>query len=223
MKTLIIAPHPDDEILGCGGTILKRVSEGIDIVWVIVTEPDQLPGWGEAEVEKRNMQISKVAAALNIKNKNIIKMGYPAAALDTIKKSELAASFYKILDDTKPSEVFLPHWGDVHSDHEVVFNAVNSCTKSFRNKNIKTVLTYETMSETHLKMTPESNFNPNFYINISNFIETKLDILNIYESEIGEHPFPRSIRSVKALSEFRGANSGFEFAEAFFMLKHIES
>lgn len=222
MKTIVIAPHPDDEILGCGGTILKRISEGVEVFWVIVTEPHELPGWTEIEINKRNHQIYEIGAGLGLKNENVIRMGYPAAGMDTIKGSDLISNFYEIFADINPNEVFLPHWGDAHSDHNIIFNAANACTKPFRNKEIKTVMTYETMSETHLKMTPESNFNPNFHINISPFIEKKLNLLSIYESEIEDHPFPRSLRSVRAQSEFRGANSGFECAEAFFMLKHRE-
>jgi LmbE family N-acetylglucosaminyl deacetylase len=132
--------------------------------------------------------------------------------------SELVGSFSKIFKEFEPEELFLPHRGDSHSDHRVVFDATAACTKWFRYPSIKSVLAYETASETEFGLSKEMLFKPNYFIDISDYLNTKLEILKIYESEIGEHPFPRSIDSLEALAKWRGSNSGYKAAEAFELL-----
>ena len=113
----------------------------------------------------------------------------------------------------------IPHRGDVHTDHQVVFDAVGACCKWFRYPSVKRVLAYETLSETEFGLNPQAGFQPNMFVDISLFMERKLELLKIYQSELGEFPFPRSITAVRALAQYRGATSGFEGAEAFMLLR----
>ena len=100
----------------------------------------------------------------------------------------------------------------------MVFDAAVACTKWFRYPSIKHVLSYETVSETEFSLSNEVCFKPNIFIDISDYLDVKIDILKIYHSEIGEHPFPRSIDTLKALATWRGANGGYNAAEAFELL-----
>jgi LmbE family N-acetylglucosaminyl deacetylase len=127
-----------------------------------------------------------------------------------------------VFSEIKPNIVYLPFSGDVHSDHRVVFDAAASCTKWFRSPWIKRVLVYETLSETDMSLPLDSNrFAPNVYEDVSAFLKKKIYIMNIYKSEVGDFPFPRSDESMSALAKLRGSQSGFNAAEGFMLLKEI--
>ena len=123
----------------------------------------------------------------------------------------------------QPDEVLLPYPGDVHSDHRVTFEAVSACTKWFRHRTVKRVLAYETLSETDFGIDPrDAQFKPNLFVNISDYLEQKLQLMRVYSSELGEFPFPRSEKSLRALAQIRGAQAGCEAAEAFMSLRVLE-
>ena len=112
---------------------------------------------------------------------------------------------------------------DAHSDHRITFHSIMACTKSFRYPYIKKVLMYECLSETEFSPTlPENVFQPNFFIDISQFFEKKIEIMSVFQSELAEHPFPRSIKNIEALATYRGAYAGVKYAEAFQLIKLIE-
>ena len=112
---------------------------------------------------------------------------------------------------------------DAHSDHRYTFDSVMSCTKSFRYPFIKKILMYECLSETEFApQLHEKIFIPNYFVDISKFLPRKLEIMKVYQSEIGEHPFPRSLRNIEALAVFRGASVGVEYTESFQVIKIID-
>lgn len=114
----------------------------------------------------------------------------------------------------------LPNRNDVHCDHAQIFDASVACTKSFRYPFVKKVCVYETLSETEFGMrTDDPGFKPNMWVDISNHLNQKIEIMKIFESEIGDHPFPRSIKNIEALASFRGATVNCEYAESFICLK----
>ena len=122
-----------------------------------------------------------------------------------------------------PNTVYVMNRSDAHSDHRVTFDAVMACTKSFRYPFIKKVLMYECLSETEFAPAlHEKIFIPNYFVNISDFLEEKINAMNVYKSELGDHPFPRSILNIKALATYRGASVGVLYAEAFQLLKFID-
>jgi LmbE family N-acetylglucosaminyl deacetylase len=136
---------------------------------------------------------------------------------------ELVNKISKIFQELKPETIYVMNRSDAHSDHRIVFDAVMSCTKSFRYPYVKKVLMYECLSETEFApILPERVFQPNYFVDISNFIEKKIEIMKIFDSELGEHPFPRSIKNLEALATFRGATVGVLYAEAFQMIKYID-
>lgn len=216
MKTLVVAPHPDDELLGCGGTLLRRKAEGASLGWLIVTGITQGMGWSKEQVKQREEEIAHVTLRLGVDR--VYKLGLPTMMLDTFPMSDLIQMFSKVFQDFEPEEVFIPHISDVHTDHRVVFNAASSCCKWFRYPFIRRVLAYETLSETEIGLNNSSKFNPNVYIDISDFLDGKLELLKIYKSEISKFPFPRSIIAVQALAQLRGSTAGFLAAESFELL-----
>jgi len=215
-KTLIIAPHPDDETIGCGGTILRRKSEGAEVAWLIVTSISEKGGWNKEKVIQRRKEIKEIERLYGFDS--VYNLDFPSIELDQIPTKVLINAFSKVFVEFEPQEVFIPHYGDIHSDHRIVSEVATACTKWFRYPSVKSLLAYETASETEFNHSHRSTFHPNVYFNIENYIKSKLDILKVYESELGEHPFPRSIRTLQALADWRGSNSGFTSAEAFELL-----
>ena len=217
MRTLVVAPHPDDELLGVGGTLLRRKAEGASTAWLIVTSITKDFGWSEAKVESRETEISRISKFFGFDEVHNLRL--PTTKLDTLPIGDIVQKISDCIKSYCPDEVFIPHLGDAHTDHGVVFNATVSCTKSFRYPFIKRVLSYETISETDFGLDISTAFVPNVFIDISDFLEQKLNAMEIYSSEMGEFPFPRSRESIEALAKLRGSTAGFKSAEAFQLLR----
>lgn len=221
MKTLIIAPHADDETLGVGGTLLKRkTKKGSKLYWLITTDP-QKPEYTQKFINKRKLQIKKIKKIYNFKQ--VFKLNFRPGNLDKIPKKKLVSEITKVIEITKPDEIFTPHAGDVHSDHKIISSIISTCTKNFRFKFIKKILAYETLSETNYNLIKKNAFFPNYYEDVTKFIKIKILALKIYKSEIRKFPFPRSIETVKALAQLRGSEIGVKYAEAFEVLKLIKN
>ena len=214
-KVLVIATHPDDETLGCGGTLLKHKAQGDEIYWCIVTSAEE---YGDIFLSKREQEITKVIELYEFDS--VYELDIPTTKVDTIELSKLTDMFTKVINDIKPDIVYLPFRGDVHSDHRIVFDIAFSTLKQFRAPSVKTIYMMEVLSETEFSVI--DTFIPNVFIDISEFIDKKIDIMKIYDSELKEHPFPRSIKNIKALATYRGATSGCEYAESFMLLKDIQ-
>ena len=219
MKSLVIAPHPDDETLGCGGTLLRRKAEGGTIGWLLMTELNKKWGWSDQRISKRADEIDQVRKFLGISKDHLYQLGFPTTRLDTIPTADLVSSISDVFKSFEPEELFLPHPSDIHSDHRITFEAASACSKWFRYPSLKRILAYETLSETVFGLVSSEIFRPNIFINIEPYFTDKLKLVDIYSSELGEFPFPRSHEAITALAKFRGASSGFKESEAFELLR----
>jgi len=220
MKTLIIAPHPDDELLGCGGTLLRRVAEGGTVAWLLMTAITKEAGWVAEKIHQRAAEIELVREGLQVAPHHLYALGFPTAELDRIPMKILIGKISEVFADFQPDEVLLPYLGDVHSDHRVTFEAASACTKWFRYPSVKRVLAYETPSETDFGIDPrDTGFKPNVFVDIGEQLERKIELMKIYASEMGEFPFPRSEKALRALAQLRGSQVGYEAAEAFMLLR----
>ena len=216
MKTLVVAPHPDDELLGCGGTLLRRKTEGARLGWLVVTGISESMGWPSAQVQQREEEIAKVASGLGVDQ--FYNLGFPSTRLDSFPMSEVIQKFSEVFRDFEPEEVLIPHRGDVHTDHRVAFDAASACCKWFRYPSVRRVLAYETLSETEFGLNPDGKFQPNVFVDISHYLERKIDLLQIYKSELGPFPFPRSAIAVRTPAQYR-TTAGFHAAESFHLLR----
>lgn len=216
-KVLVVSAHPDDEILGAGGTLIRHSEQGDQILWLIVTNISEEAGFIQERVESRQIEIDRVSKALSM---DVVKLNYPTMQLSSRDLIEMVPKISDVFQQFQPEVVYLLNRSDAHSDHRVVFDAVMACTKSFRYPYIREVMMYECISETEFAPAlPEKAFIPNCYIDISSQIDKKMELMEVYESELGQHPFPRSERNIRALATFRGASCGVEYAEAFQILK----
>ena len=213
MKILAIAPHPDDETLGCGGTLYKHKAEGDEIYWLIVTGISEDTGWANDAVIKRDNEMNAVSKKYGFSD--VFNLRLPTTKIDTLPLSDLIEKITDVYKNIKPDVIYIPFSYDVHTDHQIIAKALQSTFKWFRYPHIKNIYMYETPSETEFNFVENRVFRPNVFINISQYLENKIETMKIYASEFGEHPFPRSEKALRALATLRGAQSGYEAAEAF--------
>lgn len=215
-KILVIAVHPDDETLGCGGTLLRHKANNDEIHWLICTDIDE----NNPYYKTRGSEIKCVEDEYKFDSTHVLQL--KTMKVDEYSMSELIGRMSKVINEVKPNIIYLPFKGDVHSDHRKIFEVAYSCTKSFRYSFIKKIYMMETLSETEFApSTKEDSFIPNVFVDISKFMDKKIEIMKIFESEISNQPFPRSERNLRALATLRGSTCGCEYAESFVLLKEI--
>ena len=214
---LIIAPHPDDEILGLGGTIKKLSDLGHDVAVLLVS--GHLPPLYEKEVflehKKQALQAHKIVGV-----KESIFLEIPATFVKDESVADLNGKIYSVLKDVSPNIVFIP-FPDRHIDHQVIFaSSMVAIRPVYDGKKIDIAASYEVLSETHWNAPAiEPAFNPNITIDISNQIDSKLEALSCFKGEIMPFPGPRSIEAVEALAKFRGTQAGFAYGESLQLLR----
>lgn len=220
MKVLIIAPHPDDEVLGCGGTIAKHASAGDEVYLCVVTKAYS-PEWPESEVEERKKEVLRVSEILGIKKTYFLDL--PTVKLDTLPQKELNEAISQVVNEVRPEIVYVPHRGDVNRDHQLVFDSTMVATRPAHHPFIKKVLAYESLSETEWAAPfAENAFIPNVFVNISRTLETKLKAMSEYKLELKQFPHPRSLEAISALAKIRGTQANLNAAEAFVLIRDIE-
>jgi LmbE family N-acetylglucosaminyl deacetylase len=221
MRILVIAPHPDDETLGCGGSLLKHKSNGDSLSWLVATRGYE-PQWSAELLERKEREIGAVAAAYGFDN--TFRLNFPTVKLDQTPMEEIISSVRDAVTDCKPEWVYLNHAGDVHSDHRVLFEATMSVLKPFylARHGVKKILSYEVFSSTDAApVNPARAFLPNVFTDVTEFLERKLEIMGLYESELQATPLPRALDSLRALARVRGATIGVEYAEAFMLVREV--
>lgn len=176
------------------------------------------PSFSEEFVRRRKIQLQKVEKYYRFKE--AYNLNLMTARLENYNYSEVIDKIAGVFRKIEPEMLILPDYNDAHSDHKLVFEWCYACSKVFRFPYIKQIITMEIVSETDFGR-PEDPFQPNFYVDISNYMEDKIKALEIYDTELGEPPFPRSIENVKALATIRGAAAGVRYAEAFRLVKYI--
>jgi len=217
---LVIAPHADDETLGCGGTLLRHAAEGDNTSWLIMTDGQESLGYSVEFIKRREKEITNVAEMY--KFKSIHRTNFGATTLDTLPMNDIVAAISGVISEVKPEIIYIPNRGDAHTDHTYVYDAMASCTKTFRYPFIKKVMVYETISETDFSIKDGVGyFKPNIWVDISEYLHKKIEIMTMYKGEIGVHPFPRSKKNIEAFALYRGSTSGFEYAESFMLIKEL--
>lgn len=220
MKVLVIAPHPDDEVLGCGGTIAKHVKQGDEVFVAIVTKGCE-PLFSVDSVDKVRDECRKAGALLGVKE--IIFMDFPAAMLETVPRYEFNDAFIRLIQNVKPEIVYLPHRGDMQLDHKLTVDAAMVALRPKYQHVVKKIYIYETLSETGWDIPNMTNeFIPISFNDISDFLELKIEAMKVYTTQLVEYPNARSIESIRALATYRGTMVGLNAAEAFAVIREIK-
>lgn len=218
MKVLVVSPHPDDESLGAGGTILRFISEGNDVYWLNITAMLDEKKFSMECRERRKYQLKEIQKFYGFKKSFFL--GFPSTELESVDSGNAIEKIGQVFREVEPEMLILPDYNDAHSDHKRVFDWCYACSKIFRYSSIKMILTMEIASETDFGK-PENPFAPNYFVDITEYMEDKIQALKIYDTEMGCPPFPRSEENIRAMATVRGAMAGVLYAEAFRMIKCI--
>ena len=220
MRVLVIAPHPDDEIIGVGGTIAKRANDG-DEVYVCVVTKGKPPIFNDEFIEQGRKECRKADKKLGVKE--TIFLDFPAVMLETVPRYEFNGKISEVVNSIKPDEVYIPHRGDMQIDHQMVVDAAMVAVRPRGNNYPKRVYAYETLSETGWNIPNTVNeFIPTVYEDITDTYEVKLEAMAIFESQLSVFPEARSIGAIEALAKYRGATVSVKVAEAFSLVREVK-
>ena len=218
MNVLVVSPHPDDEVLGVGGTMHRLAGEGHDVTVAIVTK-----GWAPLFPQEQVAQVRDEARAANaaLGVKTVRFMDLPVTKLHAMPRHELNAAFDRLVSAEQPEWVFLPFPGDRHEDHRRVFDAGLVALRPVTSRSfVKRIFCYETVSETHWSASRlEPAFEPQLWFDISNHLDAKLAAMRKYASQVRAAPDARSLEAVSALATWRGSIVGMRAAEVFVLVR----
>ncbi len=219
MKVLVLAPHPDDEILGCGGVIARHVAAG-DTVEVVVATRGLLELYPQGCEEVRREALA-AHSILGVSNTRF--MDFPAPALDTVPRYKLAAAINAVICETQCDCLYIPHHGDIHADHFHLHHAALVAARPLANCPVRRILAYETLSETEwAPPQKDAVFYPTVFIDISAQLPKKLAAMQCFVSQLKPPPNARSLRNIEALAHYRGATVACDAAESFMLIRQIE-
>lgn len=216
---LVLAPHPDDEVLGCGGTMARLAGAGAAVHVGIVTRADP-PAFPADTVAIGRREAAAAHRLLGVGQTHYLDQ--PAVGLDLVPGAALNRAIGVLVDAVEPDTLFIPFLGDVHVDHQRIFQAAMVAVRPRRRTIPVRVLAYETLSETNWYapgITPA--FVPDTYVDISDTIEAKLSAFACFASQIRSFPDERSATAIRALAVVRGATVFRKAAEAFMMVRQI--
>ena len=234
MNVLIIAAHPDDEVLGMGGTIAKHTSQhdNVSIVYLVTgitarreisvsgdqikNLPKKIQEYWRQQIEKLRQNAKESARLLKVKNVKFFD--FPDNEMDRVDLLDVIKVIEKEIKNVRPDRIYTNHYGDLNIDHKVVFNATLSACSPY-NFPVKEILSFEVLSSTEWNY--PYNFNPNHFVDIESHLEKKINAMKLFVNEIRKFPHPRSSENIKSVARRWGSVSGFKAAEAFELIRRI--
>ena len=223
-SVLILAAHPDDEVLGCGGTIAKLVDEGA-VVHVAFLADGVFSRAGDMGVQQEELNVRRVAAkkACDILGIKSVSFGdFPDNRMDTVALLDITKALEELIAVHQPEVVFIHHAGDVNIDHRRMHEAAVTACRPQRGHPVKTLLCFEVPSSTEWQLPGSAPiFAPNWFVDISDTLDRKFAALDTYAAELRDWPHPRSRQGVEHLARWRGATVGVDAAEAFMLGRQL--
>lgn len=227
MNILVLAAHPDDEVLGCGGTIARLAQEGHDVFVAILGEG--ITSRYERREEADNSLVTNLhrcsrQAAKILGVKDISIYDFPDNRFDTLPLLDIVKKVEDIVVEVAPKAIYTHHAGDLNVDHSLVARATLTATRPIPDCQVEDIYAFETLSSTEWAFQSiEPVFRPNTFVDIRDHIETKLAAMKRYESEVLPFPHPRSIEALRSNAMRWGSAVGLEFAEAFELIRSVRS
>lgn len=224
-KILVISAHPDDEVLGMGGTIAKLASRGCEVNVLIVTDGSSSQYRGSVDLAKiiEDKKQETCACAQTLGVKNVYYGELPDMKLDTIPHITINKVIESTIEQLQPNAVFTHFWGDVNQDHVNVYKSTLVAVRPVMGQVVKELYCYRVPSST--EWTPckeESMFMPNYFVDITDFAQRKYEAFAKYTTELREYPHPRSVQHLRELDVARGLEVGMGPAETFVLLRKLE-
>lgn len=223
MSVLCVAAHPDDEVLGVGGTLARHAAAGDDVHICIlsdgVTSRYDESEAAEAEIERRRGRAERAAAVLGA---TVSFHAFPDNSFDTVPLLDIVQTVEGEIADHAPDTVYTHHHGDLNVDHELACRATTTATRPLEETPVERVLAFETLSATEWSVpSAETAFQPQHFVTVSEQLETKLDALRVYEDELTEPPHPRTVDTVRRNARVWGAKVGVDAAEPFEVIREV--
>lgn len=216
-RLVVIAPHPDDETLGAGGSISRFAAQGVDVS-VLVVSGHLPPLYPQEAFDTTRREAEAAFKTMGVSQYEFMQV--PATLVHVTPVAELNGRINRFVRDAEPDWVMLP-FPDRHIDHRWIFDASVVACRPIHSKAPTTVLTYETLSETHWNVGGiEPSFIPDLFVDITDFMDRKIEALNCYASQVHEAP-SRSLEAARALAKFRGSQNGCGYAEAFKVVRIV--
>jgi LmbE family N-acetylglucosaminyl deacetylase len=225
MNALAVVAHPDDEVLGVGGTLARHAADGDNVAVHILADGvgarhDEIDEQTRKQIRRRRERARKACDDLGVNS--VTFHSFPDNEFDSVSLLEIVKAVEGAIEDSAPSVVYTHHYGDLNVDHELTSRAVTTATRPLSDSDIKRVLAFETLSATEWSAPSADNaFQPQQFVNISDHLEQKLDALEVYEDELREHPHPRTVDTVRQNAEVWGAKSGMPAAEPFELIRSV--
>lgn len=224
---LVVAAHPDDEVLGCGGTIARLSREGHKVFIAIlgegITSRSMKRNRGKKNKEIMELKVNIEKANKIIGVKETFTFDYPDNRFDTVPILDIIKTIEKVKNKIKPEVVFTHHHGDLNIDHRVTLQAVMTAFRPLENEKVNEIYSFEIPSSTEWNVPVSTKcFMPNFFVDISNTLKQKINAMKKYKSEIRDMPHPRSSKAIEIMAKKRGIEVGLEAAEAFFVVRIVK-
>jgi LmbE family N-acetylglucosaminyl deacetylase len=219
MKVLILSAHPDDELLGVGGTAARHVQEGDEVTMVVVS--DGATSRYEAGAEDMLRACGRAAARI-VGAKELRFLGLRDQRLDAVPIIDVIKPIEAVVDELRPDLVYTHHWGDLNRDHRVVCEATLVACRPVGDSYPRRLFLFETPSSTEWSSTdPSLQFTPNHFVDITATLETKLAAMACYTTEVRPAPHPRALESLRARAQYWGQIVARPFAEAFVLVRQV--
>lgn len=220
-RVLVIAPHPDDEVLGCGGVMARHAAAG-DEVHVLIMSRGVEDLFAPELIARTRAELAASHSIIGVKSATFLD--FPAPRLDTVPGHQLADAMLVELRKIRPEVLYIPHQGDLHSDHKATYWAALVAARPTGGACPSRILCYETPSETEWGAPSSAeSFEPTVFVNIVEFIQIKLRAMACYETQLQAPPRPRSLKVIEALAIYRGSAVSFAAAEAFMLVREVLS
>jgi LmbE family N-acetylglucosaminyl deacetylase len=220
-RILIVVAHPDDEILGIGGTIKRMTNEGQKVNVLILGEGLMARDGSADENDLEQLKQCSRNAAKILGIEKVYFSNLPDNMFDSIPLLKIIKEVERHINIVNPNIVYTHHYGDLNIDHQITFNAVTTAIRPLKDSIIEEVYTFETPSSTEWNLKTEKTFQPNVFVDINDTIKFKLDAMECYHTELKEYPHPRSIKALKIIANSWGINIGKEYVEAFRLIRKI--
>jgi LmbE family N-acetylglucosaminyl deacetylase len=215
-RITVISVHPDDDTLGCGGTSLRHIAGGDRVDWIIASAGWE-PKFTRDQIAVKSREVDRVAEAYGMAG--VTRLGLQTTRLRELPVTSIVEALGPALEASAPDVIYTVHRGDVHTDHQAVFEAVSIVCKPFRDlPRPGRVLSFETLSSTDAALATAAPFLPTVFVDITPFVDRKIEIM----AEQQPYPQPRSAPSIRAQARSRGAAIGREYAEAFMLLREVQ-
>ena len=217
-RVLIVAAHPDDEVLGCFGTVARLIDEGSEVYTLILGEgKTSRDGASSSEIVKLKDEIKKANEVIGVKE--VFTKEFADNRFDSVNLLDIVKAIEEIKSQIKPDTIFTHYQKDLNIDHQKTYQAVITATRPMQGESVKEIYSFDILSSTEWNY--PISFSPDFYVDINGYLDKKIEAMKCYNSELRDYPHPRSLKGIELSAKYWGMRVGLEYAEAFEMVRRV--